>query len=115
MSLFDNDAGKSDSGFNQKGITFSGSNVPANQLTDQFNSQTKSLSAAAAAFGPFGIQIMAPESGAAGPSDTGTSGKYLTAPAVQMDYGLQARDGGIGEHQRTRFGSISYTYNYGSS
>jgi hypothetical protein len=32
-----------------------------------------------------------------------------------MDYGLQARDGGIGEHQRTRFGSISYTYNYGSA
>jgi hypothetical protein len=115
LSLFDNSTGDSDSGFNQKGITFSGTNVPANQLTDQFNSQTKSLGAAAAAFGPFGVQIMAPETGAAGPSDTGTSGQYITAPAVQLDYGLKAREGGIGEHQRTRFASITYTGNYGNA
>jgi hypothetical protein len=113
MSLFDDDTGASDTGFNQKGITFSGTNVPANQLTDQFNSQTKSLAAAAAALGPFGVQILAPETGDAGPSDTGTSGRYVTAPSVQLDYGLHARDGGIGEHQRTRFASVSYTGNYG--
>jgi hypothetical protein len=113
MSLFDNDTGTTDTGFNQKGITFSGSNVPANQLTDQFNSQSKTLAAAASALGPFGVSILGPETGAAGPSDTGTSGRYVTAPAVQLVYGLHARDGGIGSLQRTRFGSVSFTEVYG--
>ena len=114
MSLFDNDSGGSVTGWNQNGITLSGSNVPANQLTDQFNSQAQTAAAALAAMGPFGVHLMAPETGTAGPSETGTSGKYVTAPSVQLDYGAHARDGGIGQHQITRLGAITFTGVYGN-
>jgi hypothetical protein len=113
MSLVDNDSGGSVTGWNQKGITLSGSNVPANQLTEQFNSQAKTVAGALAALGPFGAHLMAPETGVQGPNDTGTSGHYVTAPSVQLDYGAHARDGGIGEHQITRLGSITFTGVYG--
>jgi len=113
MSLIDNDSGGSVTGWNQNGISLSGSNVPANQLTDQFNSQATTVAGALAALGPFGIRVMSPESGQAGPSETGTSGHYVTAPSVQLDYGAHARDGGIGQHQITRFGAISFTGVYG--
>jgi len=113
MSLFDNDSGASDTGWNQNGITLSGSNVPANQLTDQFNSQATTVAGALAALGPFGVRLLAPDTGAAGPSETGTSGRYVTAPSIQLDYGSHARDGGIGSHQITRLGAISFTESYG--
>jgi hypothetical protein len=115
MSLIDNDSGGSITGWNQNGITLSGSNVPANQLTDQFNSQLTTVSGALAALGPFGIRVIAPDTGIEGPNDTGTGtgGHYVTAPAVQLDYGLHARDGGIGQHQKTRLGAITFTGVYG--
>ncbi|HEX3825626.1 MAG TPA: hypothetical protein VHV82_00005 [Sporichthyaceae bacterium] len=115
MSLFDNDSGGSVTGWNQSGITLSGNNVPANQLTDQFNSQLSTVSGALAALGPFGIRVMAPDTGIEPANDTGTGsgGHYVTAPSVQVDYGLHARDGGIGQHQVTRLGAISFTGVYG--
>jgi hypothetical protein len=113
MSLVDNDSGGSVTGWNQNGISLSGSNVPANQLTDQFNSQAATAGGALAALGPFGVHLMAPETGVQGPNDTGTSGKYVTAPSIQLDYGTHARDGGIGQHQITRLGSITFTGVYG--
>jgi len=113
MSLIDNDSSGTITGWNQNGISLSGSNVPANQLTDQFNTQAQSAAAALAALGPFNVRVMSPETGQAGPSETGTSGKYVTAPSVQLDYGTHARDGGIGQHQITRFGAISFTGVYG--
>jgi hypothetical protein len=115
ISLIDNDSGGSVTGWNQNGITLSGNNVPANQLTDQFNSQLSTVSGALAALGPFGIRVMAPDTGIQGPNDTGTGagGHYVTAPSVQVDYGAHARDGGIGQHQITRLGAISFTGVYG--
>jgi hypothetical protein len=113
MSLFDNDSGGSDTGLNQKGLTFSGTNIPANQLTDQFNAQAKTAAGALSALGPEGVTLLAPETGTAGPSDTGTSGRFVTAPSVQLDYGAHARDGGVGQHQVTRLGSITFTGVYG--
>ena len=113
ISLFDNDSGSSVTGWNQKGITFSGTNVPANQLTDQFNSQAATGAGALAALGPFGVHLLAPETGTQGPNDTGTSGKFVSAPSVQLDYGAHARDGGIGQHQITRLAAIQFTGVYG--
>jgi len=113
ISLIDNDSGGSVTGWNQNGITLSGSNVPANQLTDQFNSQASTVAGALAALGPFGVHLLAPETGNQGPNDTGTSGRFVSAPSVQLDYGAHARDGGIGQHQITRLGAIQFTGVYG--
>jgi hypothetical protein len=113
ISLFDNDSGTTDSGFNQHGLTFSGTNVPVNQLTDQFNAQAATASGALAALGPFGVHLLAPETGNQGPNDTGTSGRFVSAPSVQLDYGTHARDGGIGQHQITRLAAIQFTGVYG--
>jgi hypothetical protein len=93
-----------------KGFTFSGNNVPANQLTDQFNSQAATLAAAGKALGPLGFQVMAPKSGTQGSTEAGTTGlHYITAPAIQGEAGLNARSGTIGQDQYARFGSVTVT------
>jgi hypothetical protein len=110
MSFYDGHPGGSDTGFSQRGFTFSGNNVPADQLTQQFNSQAKTFAAAASALGPFGFQVLAPKTGTEGSTEAGTTGlHYITAPAIQGQAGFNARKGTVGQDQYARFGSITFT------
>jgi hypothetical protein len=110
LSFFTAAPGGSRTAFGRKGFTFSGNNVPADQLTKQFNSQAATLSAAGSALGPLGFQVLAPKTGVQGSTEAGTTGlHYITAPAIQGEAGLKARNGTVGQDQYARFGSITFT------
>jgi hypothetical protein len=113
MSIFNSK--DANSGLGNDGFTFSGTNVPVDQLVTQFNSQAKTFSDAAAAIGPFGFQILAPQVGVQESNDSGTTGlKYIIAPAIAGGGGSHLRDGTIGSHEQFRFGSVSFTGTYDS-
>ncbi|HEX3828645.1 MAG TPA: hypothetical protein VHV82_15375 [Sporichthyaceae bacterium] len=110
MSLFNSGTGSTDTGLNGRSFVFVGRDVPANELTDQFNSQAKTLTVAASAIGPFGFQILAPQTGTEPSTEAGTTGlHYITAPAVGGEAGFNARNGTIGQKQYSRFGSVTFT------
>jgi hypothetical protein len=114
MSFFDSDTGGSSTQFGQNGFTLSGSNVPADQLVSQFNSQAKTLSDAASTLGPFGFQVLAPQVGTEPSTEAGTTGlHYITAPAIAGSIGSHLRDGTLGQQEQARFGSVTFTGVYG--
>jgi hypothetical protein len=116
LSFFRAAPNGSPTGWGGKGFTFSGNNVPADQLTNQFNSQAATMSSAGSALGPLGFKVLAPSKGVEGSTEAGTTGlNYITAPAIQGEAGLNARSGTIGQDQYARFGSITFTGVYGQS
>jgi hypothetical protein len=116
ISFFNSKAGEADTGFSQKGFTLSGSNVPADQLVSQFNSQSRTLSAAATALGPLGFQVLAPEEGTQPSTEAGTTGlHYISAPAISGSIGSHLRDGTVGQQEQARYGSVTFTGVYGQN
>jgi hypothetical protein len=110
LSFIDANSGASNTGFNQNGFTLSGSDVPAGSLITQFNSQAKTLADAASAIGPLGFQVLAPQVGTVPSTEAGTTGlPYFTAPAIAAEAGLRLRDGTIGQDEKPRLGSITFT------
>jgi hypothetical protein len=93
----------------QNGFTVSGTDVPAAQLVEQFNSQSKTVSAALEAIGPLGLELLAPRVG------TSTDGNRteIVAPVIQGTAGSHLRDGTAGQEAGLRFGSTAFTGIYG--
>lgn len=103
MSLFDSGAGQS--AFANDGFTLGGTEVPAGDLVDQFNSQAAQFAAGAQAIGPLGFQLLAPEVY----RDPGTGQQSITAPAVVGNVGLASQAGGAGQNVGVRLASITWT------
>jgi len=79
-------------------------------LITQFNSQAKTLADAASAIGPLGFQVLAPQVGTVPSTEAGTTGlPYFTAPAIAAEAGLRLRDGTVGQDEKPRLGSITFT------
>lgn len=109
ISFYASEMGGAESGFSQKGFTVSGTNIPADQLVEQFNDQAKAAGAALATIGPMGFSLLAPQ------VRTSTNGgRYeIVAPVVQAIGGAHLRDGTAGEESGVRFGSTAFTGVYG--
>jgi len=95
----------------KNGITFGGTDIPVQQFADQFNDQAKSGSAAMSAVGPAGIATLQPEVGVSTDGD-----RYsITISAGHGHLGFAVRDGGLGQDQGMRVGSITFQGVYGNS
>jgi len=103
MAFFDSNAGKS--AFASDGVEFFGSAVPASQLVEQFNSQSKAFAEQGAAFGPAGLQIFSPSVY----PDQDNGRMTITAPAAAGNLGLASRAGTIGQNFGARFATITWT------
>ena len=103
LSFFDSDAGKS--AFANDGVEFFGSQVPASEFVDQFNTQSAAFSQQGAALGPAGLQILSPQVY----PDQDSGRMTITAPAAAGNFGLASRSGTIGENFGGRFASITWT------
>lgn len=113
LSFIDSKHSGSHNGLSQDGFTLAGTNVPVGQLVEQFNGQAKTLSAAAAAIGPFGFQVLAPQEGIVPSTEAGTTGlRYVTAPVIAAQGGLSLREGTLGESVKPRLGTVTFTGAY---
>jgi hypothetical protein len=107
MSYFNsggNNAGKN-------GITFGGTDVPMQSFVDQFNSQSKSGAAALAPVGPAGLYTLSPEVGVS----TDGNRYSITISAGYGHLGFAVRDGGLGQDQGMRIGSVTFQGVYGNA
>lgn len=103
LSFFNSDPGNS--AFSDEGFTFFGTEVPASEFVDMFNSQAKAFAEMGAAVGPAGLQILSPEVGV-----NQDSGRYeITAPSATGNLGSAARQDDVGENFGLRFTSITFT------
>jgi hypothetical protein len=93
----------------RSGFTVSGTDVPAAQLVEQFNSQSKTVSAALEAIGPLGLELLAPRVG----NSTDGNRMEIVAPVIQGTAGSHLRDGTAGQESGLRFGSTAFTGIYG--
>ena len=94
------------------GDIVSGTNVPLQELTAQFNDQLKKGSAVLSGLGPQGITLVGPTV-----STSGDDGRYvLNAPFLEVSVGLDARKGRIGQNQRLRIANTDFDglYNGGA-
>lgn len=103
MSFFDSDAGKS--AFASDGAEFFGSDVPASEFVDQFNTQAAAFSEQGAALGPAGMQILSPQ--VYPDQDSGRT--TITAPAAAGNLGFASRSGTVGQNFGARFATITWT------
>jgi hypothetical protein len=111
LSFIDGGEDGKNYGLNQNGFTVAGTNVPADQLVEQFNSQVAQGAGAIAALGPYGLSLLAPH---VGKSTDG--GRYsITAPVIQGKAGLKVREGTVGQEQGLRFGSVTFQGAYGDN
>jgi hypothetical protein len=109
--LLDGGAEGTNYGLNQNGFTVAGTDVPADQLVEQFNDQIAQGARAIAALGPYGLTLLAPHVGKSTDGD-----RYsITAPVIQGNAGLKLRDGTIGQEQGLRFGSVTFQGVYGDN
>ncbi|HEY2834803.1 MAG TPA: hypothetical protein VGJ14_20475 [Sporichthyaceae bacterium] len=94
----------------KNGITFGGTDVPVEDFAKQFNDQAQSGSTAMAPVGPAGAATLAPEVGVSTDGD-----RYsITISAGHGHLGFAARDGGLGQDQGARIGSVTFSGVYGN-
>jgi hypothetical protein len=90
------------------GTLASGANIPASDLTKQFNDAVKGQAPAIAALGPFGITLL-------GPTVTESENGHrpiINAPFFDLTLGLESRKGTIGENDHIRLVNIDYEGQY---
>jgi hypothetical protein len=90
------------------GTLASGANVPAADLTKQFNDQVKNGSAALSALGPMGVTLM-------GPTVTESENGHrpiINMPFFDVSIGLTSREGQVGQNQHARLVNIDYEGQY---
>ncbi len=105
MSYFNSGANTDKNGF-----TFGGQNIPADQFASAFNNGAKSFGEAVKAVGPIGAQTLAPQVGV-----STDGGRYsISISAATGNLGFAVREGGLGQNQGARFGSITFEGVYGS-
>lgn len=105
MSFFNSGEKESKSGF-----TISGTDVPIEEFTKQYNEQAKQFTAAAKAVGPIGSSVLTPEVGV-----STDGGRYsITLSAAQGYIGFAAREGTIGQQQGMRSGATTFQGVYGA-
>jgi hypothetical protein len=95
----------------KNGITFGGTDVPVQSFADQFNDQAKSGAAAMSAVGPAGIATLQPEVGVS----TDGNRYSITISAGHGHLGFAVRDGGLGQDQGMRIGSVTFQGVYGNN
>lgn len=103
MSFFNSDAGQS--AFASDGFTLGGTQVPAADLVDQFNSQAAQFAASAQAIGPLGFQLLAPQ--VYPDQDSGL--QVITAPAAVGNIGLASQAGTVGQNFGLKLASVTWT------
>jgi hypothetical protein len=108
ISIFGASPGGAPSKVDQTNVTLGGTDVPMNQLVDQFNTAAHDNAQALASVARLGMTIMAPHVTVS--PDGGRPG--IAAPVVQMSAGFPARDGGIGQEQMIRFGESRFEGQY---
>jgi hypothetical protein len=111
LSFLDGGPDGKNYGLNQNGFTVAGTNVPADPLVEQFNSQVEQGAGALAALGPYGLSLLAPHVGKSTDGDRFS----ITAPVIQGKAGLKVREGTIGQEQGLRFGSVTFQGAYGDN
>lgn len=94
----------------KNGITFGGTDVPVQDFADQFNSQAATGAKAMAPVGPAGLATLQPEVGVSTDGDRFS----ITISAGHGHIGFAARDGGLGQDQGARIGSVTFSGVYGS-
>jgi hypothetical protein len=95
----------------KNGITFGGTDVPVQSFADQFNDQAKTGAAFMAPVGPAGIATLQPEVGVS----TDGNRYSITISAGHGHLGFAVRDGGLGQDQGMRIGSVTFQGVYGSN
>jgi len=81
------------------------------QFADQFNQNAKTFADAFKPIGPAGAATLAPEVGVS----TDGNRYSITISAGHGHFGLDARQGGIGQDQGARFGSVTFQGVYGQA
>jgi hypothetical protein len=105
MSYFNSGANADKSGF-----TFGGQSVPADQFATAFNQGAKSFSDAVKPVGPIGAKTLSPEVGV-----STDGGRYsISISSATGNIGFAVREGGLGQNQGARFGSITFEGMYGN-
>jgi hypothetical protein len=95
----------------KSGITFGGTDVPVASFADQFNDQSKTGAAFLAPVGPAGLYTLKPEVGVSTDGD-----RYsITISAGYGHLGFAVRDGGLGQDQGMRIGSVTFQCVYGNA
>jgi hypothetical protein len=93
------------------GVTFGGTDIPVQEFADQFNSNARTFATSVSAVGPAGAGTLQPEVGV-----STDGGRYsITVSAGHGHLGFNARQGGPGEDQGARFGSITFQGVYGQA
>jgi len=90
------------------GTLVSGANIPASDLTKQFNDAVKTGAGALAALGPLGVTLM-------GPTITESENGHrpiINMPFFDLSVGIDARKGTVGENQHVRLVNIDYEGQY---
>jgi hypothetical protein len=95
----------------KNGITFGGTDVPVQSFADQFNDQAKTGSAFMAPVGPAGLATLQPEVGVS----TDGNRYSITISSGHGHLGFAVRQGGLGEDQGMRLGSITFQGVYGNA
>lgn len=86
------------------GTLASGLDVPAGNLTAQFNEAVRANAGALAALGPFGLTLVAPVV-----TEPGNSGRpVVNAPFLDLTLGLDARRGSVGHNNHLRLVNIDF-------
>lgn len=111
LSFLDGGVDGNNYGLDQNGFTVAGTNVPADQLVEQFNQQAAQGAGAIAALGPYGLSLLAPHVGKSTDGDRFS----ITAPVIQGKAGLKVREGTIGQEQGLRFGAVTFQGAYGNN
>lgn len=109
ISFFEGEPAQSAYGFNQNTFTVSGTDVPVDELVDQFNQQAAQGGQALSVLGVYGFTMLAPTVGKTTDGDR-TS---ISAPVIEGKAGLALRDGTIGQEQGLRFGAVTFSGIYG--
>jgi hypothetical protein len=93
----------------KNGVTFGGSDIPAQQFADTFNDQAKTFGDSVNAAGPAGAATLKPEVG------TSTDGDRfsITISVGHGNIGFAARKGTLGQNQGMRLASITFQGLYG--
>jgi hypothetical protein len=95
----------------KNGITFGGTDVPVQSFADQFNDQAKTGGAFLAPVGPAGAATLQPEVGVS----TDGNRYSITISSGHGHLGFAVRQGGAGDDQGMRIGSITFQGVYGNN